>query len=592
MTNTILKVIDQGQGQEFLPTLELQKALVEQKIKSAETDDYLLLLEHAPAYTRGKEPVTSPEPDRLTIQNTPLYEINRGGQITFHGPGQLVLYPIFDLNRHGKDIHLFIRKLELVVINALNALGLITFRQKGATGVWVDADDGAYKKIASLGISVKHWISYNGIGLNVSTDLNYFRAINPCGMPATAMTSLEKELGKARYSSQSVLLSRNTDLVTATQVSSGEILHQPEKSLMQEVKKQILRAFEEVFNFSTILTNVQVADVLPRPLRISLTNQRISNAREFLTTKSILDELKIITACEENQCPNLGECWSNRNVSFRLLEYYQQSGSQVNLSKTKAETLLELDETEPLRIAQAVEKLALRYVVLNASPQAKMLDKEVVQFRNTAKQIKLLNPECEIEVEVDNFKAQPELLSGLLRENNINILTHNLSIIGAIHSNHSRQAAGEVATERFERSLNLLYWAKRFNKNIKTKTGILIGLGETLEEIIQILSALRCVHCDILTLGQYLQLNSSQLQLQRFVTAEEFDYLKKVALSFGFKKVIAEPLARTSYQAWQNISLQKQIEIVVGKAAAKPLSVHPQRIKKDEELNFLKIKDS
>lgn len=126
----------------------------------------------------------------------PWLEINRGGQATFHGPGQVVAYPIFDLSAHGKDVHLFLRNLEEVVIRTLQRFSLIGYRREGLTGVWVDNAFGEPRKIASIGIGVSRWISYHGLSLNVDLDLKYFRAISPCGQDGSVMTSVNALLAE------------------------------------------------------------------------------------------------------------------------------------------------------------------------------------------------------------------------------------------------------------------------------------------------------------------------------------------------------------------------------------------------------------
>jgi len=175
---------------DFAHALALQEKIVTQKRDDGALRDELLLLEHEPVYTIGRTP------DRSSLLGTahlphPLFSINRGGQATYHGPGQLMGYPIVDLRRCGQDLHKYLRWLEQLLIELLSEYG-IAAKQRGAlTGVWVED-----RKIASIGVGVRHWITMHGFALNVSGDLAPFDHIVPCGINNVAMTSMEKEIGK------------------------------------------------------------------------------------------------------------------------------------------------------------------------------------------------------------------------------------------------------------------------------------------------------------------------------------------------------------------------------------------------------------
>ena len=171
----------------YAPALQAQERAVQRR-RSGEISDQLFLLEHDPVYTIGRQR------DRSSLGPTPLphpvVEINRGGQATFHGPGQLVGYCIFDLQNLTPDLHFFLRWIEESLICLLADYGLIAQRRSGLTGVWVDD-----RKIASIGVGVRRWVTMHGFGLNVGPDLSGYQAITPCGIDGVAMTSLSKELG-------------------------------------------------------------------------------------------------------------------------------------------------------------------------------------------------------------------------------------------------------------------------------------------------------------------------------------------------------------------------------------------------------------
>jgi lipoyl(octanoyl) transferase len=172
---------------EFAGALALQEEIVAKKREDRSSADELLLLEHEPVYTIGRTP------DRSSLLGAahlphPLFSINRGGQATYHGPGQLMGYPIIDLRRCGQDLHKYLRWLEQLLIELLAEYNIVASRRESLTGVWVEN-----RKIASIGVGVRHWITMHGFALNVRGDLSPFNHIIPCGINKVAMTSIEKE---------------------------------------------------------------------------------------------------------------------------------------------------------------------------------------------------------------------------------------------------------------------------------------------------------------------------------------------------------------------------------------------------------------
>jgi len=210
------RVIDLGL-KDYKETLELQHQLVEQKHKE-NLPEILLLVEHNPVITLGRS--SHPEnilldKEQLEQLNIQLHYIERGGDVTYHGPGQLVAYPLFDLNHYHQDTHLFLRQLEEVIIKTVASYSLKAERIKGLTGVWVEG-----KKVASIGVAAKKWITFHGLALNVNTDLKYFGYIHPCGMLDKKVTSIAE------------LLKRKVDF--------------------QEVKDKIVDEFAEIFTLRIV----------------------------------------------------------------------------------------------------------------------------------------------------------------------------------------------------------------------------------------------------------------------------------------------------------------------------------------------------
>jgi lipoyl(octanoyl) transferase len=189
------RLIVQDLGQRaYGEVLELQRALCRQRIAGGMAEDILLLVEHDPVVTLGRAtragslPLPRSELERRGVE---VFEVERGGDVTFHGPGQLVGYPVVDLRKHREDLHWYLRRLEEGLITGLGRLGIAAETNPGLTGVWTGG-----RKIASIGIHVKQWVTFHGFALNVSTDLSYFDLIVPCGIKDVIMTSVSRELGR------------------------------------------------------------------------------------------------------------------------------------------------------------------------------------------------------------------------------------------------------------------------------------------------------------------------------------------------------------------------------------------------------------
>jgi lipoyl(octanoyl) transferase len=215
---TPLRIEDLGR-RPYAEVLELQRELRRRRIEGELDEDVLLLVEHTPVITlgRGTRPSSLPiAPAELERRGVQVFEVERGGDVTFHGPGQLVGYPILDLRGHRQDLHWYLRSLEDVLIQALGALDIEADRNPGLTGVWT-----AGRKIASIGIHVKQWVTLHGFALNVTTDLDPFDLIVPCGIRQVVMTSV-----------------------------AAELLRADSEALMAEVRGRVVGAFCEVFGFS------------------------------------------------------------------------------------------------------------------------------------------------------------------------------------------------------------------------------------------------------------------------------------------------------------------------------------------------------
>lgn len=183
----------------YSAALDYQRDVARRRISGEIDQDVLLLVEHPPVVTMGrgaKEAHLLASPELLQARGVELFEVERGGDVTFHGPGQLVGYPIFDLERHKKDLHWYLRQVEEALIRAIGRFGIPGERNAGYTGVWT-----AGRKIASIGVHARDWVTWHGFALNVTNDLGYFDLIVPCGIHAVTMTSVNREIGPDRSAS-------------------------------------------------------------------------------------------------------------------------------------------------------------------------------------------------------------------------------------------------------------------------------------------------------------------------------------------------------------------------------------------------------
>lgn len=190
MTRRPIQVVTLGTV-DYMTALDLQRRLCQERRDGSRTEDLLLLLQHPPVVTlgRGTRATSLPlSPEILRAQGFEVVEVERGGDVTVHGPGQLVGYPILDLAHHRQDLHWYLRTLEAMLIDTLAALGIAGRRRDGLTGVWVEE-----RKIASIGIHVKQWVTFHGFALNITTDLGLFERIVPCGIAGVEMTSIARE---------------------------------------------------------------------------------------------------------------------------------------------------------------------------------------------------------------------------------------------------------------------------------------------------------------------------------------------------------------------------------------------------------------
>ena len=266
---------------------------------------------------------------------------------------------------------------------------------------------------------------------------------------------------------------------------------------------------------------------------------KIINSKEFFLTKSIINKSKLVTVCQEANCPNITECWSKKHATFMIMgETCTRACAFCDVSTGKPQPL---DPFEPYKISNAVQKLNLNHVVITSVDRDDLFDGGSKHFHDVILATKKLNPKTSIEVLTPDFLRKGDAYKKVI-EANPDVFNHNIETVPSLYRKVRPGA-------RYFASLELLKNAKEINKNIFTKSGIMVGLGEKKDEIYQVMDDLISAKVDFLTIGQYLQPSSRHHPLEKYYTPEEFKEFGEIAKSKGFLLVSSTPLTRSSYHA-------------------------------------------
>lgn len=264
---------------------------------------------------------------------------------------------------------------------------------------------------------------------------------------------------------------------------------------------------------------------------------RLRQGPELARLRGVMRAAVLHTVCEEARCPNLWECWNRGTATFMILG--DICTRSCGFCAVKTGRPLDVDRDEPQRVAEAVRAMGLKHAVITSVNRDELPDGGAGVFAATIGAVRRLNPACRVEVLIPDFQGSPAALATVL-DAAPDILTHNTETVPRLYLTVRPQA-------RYERSLDLLQRAKA--AGAVTKTGLMIGLGETVGELLDVCRDLRRAGCDIVTVGQYLQPTREHLPVSRYYTPEEFDHIRDHALTLGFAHVEAGPLVRSSYHA-------------------------------------------
>ncbi|HVE93473.1 MAG TPA: lipoyl synthase [Acidimicrobiales bacterium] len=503
----------------------------------------LLLLEHPPTYTLGVRADLTHVLVPPASVGAELVRTDRGGDVTFHGPGQLVGYPIVDVALGTNAIPNHVHAIEQVVIDALADVGLPgAGRYEGYPGVWVGIDDGAPRKIAAVGVRVSKGRSMHGFALNVDVDLDWFDNIVPCGISEFRVTSLAAEGVAATMRDVVEAVAARAAAQWGTDVDRADVAwaHRPEDlSVFSRAHAEghgtaapgraLGRLAAAGVDTSTAVT---LSARKPEWLRA-----KADFGPEYRSLKKTMRSLDLVTVCEEAGCPNISECWADGTATFMINGERCTRACGFCLVDTRKPEPPSVDEPE--RVAAAIAKLGLRHAVVTTVARDDLADGGAAGFAATIAAVRATSPATAVEVLISDCKGDAESLDLIFRAQP-DVLNHNLETVARLQR-AVRPSAG------YARSLAVLARAKA--AGLTTKSGIMVGLGESHDEVIGALRDLRSVGVDIVTVGQYLRPTEQHLPVARWWTPEEFAALKAEADNLGFAHVECSPLTRSSYHA-------------------------------------------
>lgn len=270
---------------------------------------------------------------------------------------------------------------------------------------------------------------------------------------------------------------------------------------------------------------------------------RVPGGEGYARTRGIVKESGVATVCEEARCPNVAECWAHGTATFMLMgDTCTRNCAFCAVSHGRPAPL---DPMEPHRLAQAVKKLGLQHVVVTSVDRDDLDDLGAGHFAATVQAIRHALPECEVEVLTPDFQGRRDCVE-TVAASPIAVYNHNLETVPRLYK---RARAGA----KYERSLDVLRFARAARADLLTKAGLMLGLGEDLDEVLAVLADLRSAGCDIITLGQYLRPTAKHLPVERYLDPAEFDDLGRKAREMGFLHVESGPLVRSSYHAWAHV---------------------------------------
>lgn len=266
---------------------------------------------------------------------------------------------------------------------------------------------------------------------------------------------------------------------------------------------------------------------------------KVQSGKKFNSVNEMVKELNLNTVCLEANCPNRMECYNRKTATFMILgRNCTRNCTFCNVTRTTPDPV---DKDEPMHVAEGVRRLGLRHAVITSVTRDDLPDQGANQFIQVVEAIRSKTPDVTIELLIPDLQGDPQLLDDVFRSQP-DVLNHNVETVPSLYEKVRPMAS-------YKRSLDVIRQCKRDYPDIKTKSGMMLGLGETEEEVVQVMKDLRAAGCDIVTLGQYLQPSKAHIDLVDYITPEQFDKYKEIGLELGFQSVASAPLVRSSYHA-------------------------------------------
>ena len=502
-------------------------------------DDYLLVLQHPHTYTLG---VHADECHVLVDPPTVgavLERTDRGGDVTYHGPGQLVAYPIVTVPDDPASGPAHVHRLEQVVIATLADLGLSGASSEGDyPGVWIDAGGTHPRKIAAVGIRTLRTgpgrrRTLHGVALNVSPDLAMFGHIVPCGIADRGVTSLAAEgIGLPFGEVVDAFVARATAAFGAARVDRHDVLGGPADPLgaSAQAERPLLRRLRQagVAPEEGLDIGQRKPDWVRVPVRIG---------KGYRQLGSTVHDLGLVTVCEEAGCPNIYECWADGTATFMING--ERCTRACGFCQVDTRHPLPLSPDEPARVAEAVTRMRLGHAVITCVARDDLRDGGAGAMAQTIRAIRSRAPETTVEVLISDCRGVAASLDTIF-EARPDVLNHNIETVARLQR-AVRPSAG------YARSLAVL--ARAGQAGLVTKSGLMVGLGEREDEVVATVADLRGVGVSIVTIGQYLRPSRDHLPVSRYWAPEEFDRLRQAGTALGLAHVEASPLTRSSYHA-------------------------------------------
>ncbi len=505
-------------------------------------DDHLLLVEHPPTYTLG---VRADEAHVLVPAESvgaELVRVDRGGDVTYHGPGQLVAYPVLHLPGMGGGDRPstvdYVCGVEQLIIDTLADVGLPgAARLDGFPGVWVDAHGPRPRKIAAIGVRIQRGVTLHGLALNVAPDLSMFGHIVPCGITDKGVTSLAAE-------GVDVSLHEVADALVARAVARWAPSGDAERAdVAWRHSADDLAPFSRSAEPLSPQRRARLVEAgVVEGIEISARKPDWAKGKVRITPgykelKRAMRDLDLVTVCEEAGCPNIFECWSEGTATFMINGDRCTRACGFCLVDTRKP--LPLDPHEPERVAEAVERMRLAYAVVTCVARDDLPDGGAGAFAATIEAVRRRCPDTLVEVLISDCKGDPDALGHVFAARP-DVLNHNVETVARLQR-AVRPSAG------YARSLAVLARAKA--AGLLTKASIMVGIGETDEELFGALADLHGVGVDIVTIGQYLRPTDAHLPVTRWVTPDEFEAYRIAGEALGIPHVESTPLTRSSHHA-------------------------------------------